>query len=111
MYQLLCTDGSTASVDSADSCNWGTISSHIIVTSEVRVVTVQADYKELLELLSYDFGAGGASTDIFELFSSANYGEYDVLFSDETKQLVDVGERDNYFSWVGEYHVEIVSGS
>ena len=60
------------------------------------------DYKELLELLSYDFGAAGQSKDIFQLFSSARYSNNDLMFSDETKQLVDVGDRDNYFTWVGE---------
>ncbi|KAK2174910.1 hypothetical protein NP493_768g01007 [Ridgeia piscesae] len=103
-YKLLCTDGTTASVTSSDTCNWGIISSNIIVTSEVRVMSFRTDYKQLLELLSYDFGVGGQSTDIFELFSSSKYNDNDLMFSDETKQLVDVGERNNYFTWVGAEH-------
>jgi len=65
-------------------------------------MSFRTDYKQLLELLSYDFGVGGQSTDIFELFSSSKYNDNDLMFSDETKQLVDVGERNNYFTWVGE---------
>ncbi len=61
----------------------------------------------LLELLSSDFGAAGEFPDIFNLFNSqTRYGDRNLMFTDETKMLLDVskvdsGSRDTYFTWVG----------
>ncbi len=61
----------------------------------------------LLELMSYDFGETGEHRDIFHMFTSTKYGMRNLLFTDETKMLLDVkkvekGSRDTYFTWVGE---------
>lgn len=85
------------------TCNWGTINSHIVMTSAFRSIDIRTAYKELLALLSYDFGDAGVFKDIMELFSSAKYGDRNLMFTDTTYQLVDVGDRDSYYSWVGEY--------
>ncbi len=63
----------------------------------------------LLELLSSDFGAVGEFPDIFNLFNSqTRYGDRNLMFTDETKMLLDVskvdsGSRDTYFTWVGKW--------
>ena len=41
-------------------------------------------------------------TDLFMLFDSEKYGRYNLMFTDATMSLVDVGDRDTYYSWVGE---------
>lgn len=84
-----------------ETCNWGTINSHVVMTSGFRAPDIRAKYKELIGLLSYDFGDEGKSKDIMELFSSIKYGKRNLLFTDTTYQLVDVVDRDTYYSWVG----------
>ena len=67
-------------------------------------------YKELLHQIDLDFGYNGEFNHIFELYNSDGYGvRRNVLFSDMTKELVDVSTvtdskgnpRDTYYSWVG----------
>ena len=61
----------------------------------------------LLELLSSDFGEVGEFTEILKLFQSqSQFGDRNLMFTDETKMLLDVskvdsGNRDTYFQWVG----------
>lgn len=103
-FELLCVNGTRAAVTDYETCNWGTINSHVVMTSGFRAPDIRAKYKELIGLLSYDFGDEGKSKDIMELFSSIKYGKRNLLFTDTTYQLVDVGDRDTYYSWVGEGH-------
>ena len=77
------------------------------MTSAFRSPDIRQAYKDLLTLISYDFGDSGKSKDIMELFSSSKYGDYNLMFTDTTSQLVDVGSRDSYYSWVGEYQKKI----
>ena len=55
-YELLCMDGTRRSVDMAASCNWGTVASHIVMTSAMRDQVTRDEYKTLLGLMSDDFG-------------------------------------------------------
>lgn len=108
-FELLCADGRRAPHDAYSTCNWGQIASHIVMTSAIRDQDYREQFKDLMKLLSYDFGVGGANTDLFELFSSSKYGKADLMFTDETKELMDVsdvgdGSRDTYYTWVGEEH-------
>lgn len=78
------------------------------MTSAIRDMNVRDEYKALLKLLSYDFGSGGASEDLFKMFDSVPYGQLNLMFTDETKVLKDVsevgdGSRDTYYGWVGQY--------
>ena len=49
-------DGTRRSVDMAASCNWGTVASHIVMTSAMRDQVTRNEYKTLLGLMSDDFG-------------------------------------------------------
>ena len=91
-FELICTDGRRAAVDQYSTCNWGEIASHIIMTSNIHNVELRIEFKRLLKLLSYDFGAAGAHKDIFELFYSWSYGKPNLMFTDATKELKDVEE-------------------
>lgn len=76
------------------------------MTSAALDADIRSDYKLLLQLMSWDFGANGANTDIFKLFESLNYGRQNLMFTDETQQLKDVasvagGTRTNYYTWAG----------
>ncbi len=78
------------------------------MTSAIHDIGLREEYKELLSLLSSDFGANGDHSDIFRIFSSIGYGKMNLMFTDETKMLIDVskvdgGSRDTYYTWVGKY--------
>jgi melanoma-associated antigen p97 len=105
-FELLCLDGTRASVDSAATCNWGTIASHTVMTSLTRDPTLRDSYKTLLMMLSIDFGDAGASTDLFQMFDSLPFGQPNLMFSDETLMFKDInqvagGSRNSYYTWAG----------
>ena len=47
-------------------------------------------------------GFEGSHIDLFEIFESSKYGRRNLIFTDTTQELYDVGERNTYYSWVGE---------
>ncbi|ESO04012.1 hypothetical protein HELRODRAFT_99809 [Helobdella robusta] len=103
-FKLLCQDGRKVDVASWETCNWGRIASHVIMTSTIRLPKLRDDYKDLLTLLSLDFGVDGLNKDLFELFTSVKYGKQNLMFSDETVMLKDVadvagGSRNSYYTW------------
>ena len=105
---MLCPDGGRAPISSSNTCHWGTIPSHIVMTSAIHDYPLREDFKMLLQLIAHDFGEGGEYLDIFDVFDSSNYNQKDLLFTDETKNLIDVqtvdgGSRNTYHTWVGEY--------
>ena len=102
----MCVNGTRAPVSSAATCNWGEISSHVVMTSLVRSPELRAAYKTLLLMLSADFGVNGASNDLFNIFNSISYGRQNLMFTDETVMLKDTtkvagGTRDSYYAWAG----------
>jgi len=74
------------------------------MTSGLKADKVVAKLKEFLLQSSDWFGYNGPYKNDFSLFESSAY-EYlerkNVLFNDATKSLVDVGERDRYYTWIG----------
>ena len=107
-FELLCPDGRRAPYDAASTCNWGTIASHIVMTSAIRDKALRDQFKMLMKLIDWDFGIGGQNTDLFHLYLSVPYGKPDLMFSDVTMSLKDVdevgdGSRNTYYTWVGKY--------
>ncbi|KAH9500931.1 hypothetical protein Btru_069230 [Bulinus truncatus] len=110
-YQLLCPDGKTAAVTEYASCNWGQVSSNVIMTSAVRETDVVKGYKDFLNILQQLFGVGGKLSSTFKIFSSESAYPIDIfkrvfirknlMFSDTTQSLIDIGS-DTYYTWVGE---------
>ncbi|CAH8852683.1 unnamed protein product [Trichobilharzia szidati] len=111
-YELLCPskmpDGSwTASISSSSTCNWGKIPSRMLMTS-----LIQSDvekYTEFLNMLVQNFGPGGSSVSIFNLFSSAGYSmpnginvTHHLMFSDFTKNIYvpPLSETETYYRWI-----------
>ncbi|RUS73301.1 hypothetical protein EGW08_018930 [Elysia chlorotica] len=110
-FQLLCPDkmGRTASVDDYANCNWGEISSNVIMTSAVRDPDVVEGYKKFLKTLERLFGPSGSLNLQFNIFGSfdqdpANGNDIvrkHLMFSDTTKKFVDIANN-NYFTWVSD---------
>ena len=112
-FRLLCPDGNgrTASVDDYENCNWGKISSNVIMTSAVRDPDIVEGYKTFLRTIEELFGPSGTLSSQFNIFTSlTNYPNNNrkdllrknLMFSDMTKKFVEMGEQ-NYFTWVGKY--------
>jgi len=113
-YELLCPDGGRRPISDSNICNWGTIPSHIVMTSAIHDYPLREDYKDLIMLIAHDFAEGGAFTHKFNLTDSVRFGMNDLLFTDETKAFVDVetvdgGSRNTYHTWVGDEFTRRVS--
>ena len=76
------------------------------MTSNLKEDSEILHLKRLLLQASDWFGPGKQYEGLFPMFSSRDYeylGRSNVLFNDNTKALVDVGARDRYYSWIGEF--------
>lgn len=111
MYQLVCPDGSSASLTDYETCNFGKVPNDIVMTSSMKDDTVVKKYKDFLVQAVRWFGPGGSQLNRvnFTMFdgraTTVNDEEQrNVLFSDATRNLTDVGSRDRYYTWIGEHH-------
>ncbi|XP_025096209.1 melanotransferrin-like [Pomacea canaliculata] len=110
-FRLVCPDRTTRSVDEYLTCNWGQISSNIIMTSAVRSADVIQGYKAFLTRAFEWFGPYGKYKSEFEIFRSnttydtdefaLTFSRKNQMFSDQTKRLEDVVGSTTYFEWVG----------
>lgn len=110
----MCPDRTTRSVDEYLTCNWGQISSNVIMTSAVRSADVIKGYKAFLTKAVEWFGPDGTYKSAFEMFRSnttydtdefaLTFSRKNQMFSDQTKHLEDVLDITTYFDWVGMYH-------
>lgn len=113
-FRLVCPDRTTRSVDEYLTCNWGQISSNVIMTSAVRSADVIKGYKAFLTKAVEWFGPDGTYKSAFEMFRSnttydtdefaLTFSRKNQMFSDQTKHLEDVPDSTTYFDWVGMYH-------
>lgn len=89
------------------TCNYGSIPSNTVMTSSLKTKTEIDVYKNFLLQAAQWFGPGGTYVNQFSMFSSAGPWAYfdrkNLLFTDSTQTLVDVGEKNTYYSWVGEF--------
>ncbi|XP_064601903.1 melanotransferrin-like [Liolophura sinensis] len=102
-YRLLCPNGNKESVDNFKNCEWGRISSHIVMTSGIREMQMVKLYREFLVNISAWFRPTGAHFQKMNLFDSSKYSVYDrsnLLFTDGTNNLWKLPEQTSYYSWV-----------
>ncbi|KAE8290119.1 Otolith matrix protein 1 [Larimichthys crocea] len=90
--KLLCPDGTEAGLDEYERCHLAAVPTNAVV---VRTENRCRVWKYLERLQN----AFGNATEGFSLFSSAGYGESDLLFSDGTHHLQRV--VGSYTSWLG----------
>ncbi|XP_015272164.1 PREDICTED: melanotransferrin-like [Gekko japonicus] len=88
-YELLCPDGSTASLNAYATCNLGHGPGHAIVTR----YNFQKITKKFLTLIQNLFGKKGKEKARFELFTSAPFSGKNLLFHDATQYLQVVEEE------------------
>ncbi|XP_068574099.1 otolith matrix protein 1 [Cebidichthys violaceus] len=90
--KLLCPDGTEADLDEFERC-------HLAAVPANAVVVRMEDKCRVWKFLERLQNAFGNSTEGFRLFSSAGYGESDLLFNDATHHLQRV--LGSYTSWLG----------
>nr|KAI8756219.1 melanotransferrin-like isoform X1 [Biomphalaria glabrata] len=78
-YQLLCPDGKTAAVTDYATCNWGQVTSNVILTSAVREPYIVKGYKNFLFAAQQLFGRGGRESVNSLLLQGY---DYDICFSE-----------------------------
>ncbi|KAM9814176.1 saxiphilin-like [Neosynchiropus ocellatus] len=94
-FELLCADGSRASLSSWQTCNLGVIPPNTVMTRPVLTARV---YDFLMK--SQETLAANPNSE-FKLFESHQYGESDLLFKDAAQCLVHTSHKD-YRSILGE---------
>ena len=106
---MLCPNGMTQPISSYINCNFGSIPANIVMTSALKTLDVREAYKKFLLQASEWFGEGKPDSNSFPMFTSDKWitstsnDQRNLLFTDTTKKLVDVGDKDTYYKWVGEY--------
>ncbi|KAH9500928.1 hypothetical protein Btru_069227 [Bulinus truncatus] len=111
-------NGKTAPVTDYATCNWGQVSSNVIVTSAVREADVVNGYKDFLNTLLELFGVGGKLSNAFKIFSSESaypveifkrvFIRKNLMFSDTTQSLLDIGS-DTYYTWAGDDFLDMLT--
>ncbi|XP_077317644.1 serotransferrin-1-like [Lithobates pipiens] len=105
-FELLCRDGSTASLKSYRTCNLGQGPSKGIVTRwHMQRVT-----KKFLTLIQNLFGRSGRQNRRLNLFSSEPYGGQNLLFLDSTQGLQVVEEDLEMTAILGLDYVALLRG-
>ncbi|XP_016132639.1 otolith matrix protein 1-like [Sinocyclocheilus grahami] len=97
--KLLCPDGREANLFQHESC-------HLAVVPTNAVVVRLEDKCRVYKFLERVQNAFANATEGFSLFSSVNYGQPDVLFSDSTTKLLRV--MGTYTSWLGPSYTTIL---
>ncbi|KAK3593059.1 hypothetical protein CHS0354_007848 [Potamilus streckersoni] len=103
-FELICPTGGSAAITDYQQCNFGKVPNNIVMTSSMKNAATIASYKSFLKQLVEWFAAGKPYTNTFSIFSSTSYSylkRSNLLFSDATKMLIDVRDRDTYYSWTG----------
>uniref|UniRef100_A0A646QDM4 Melanotransferrin 2 n=1 Tax=Hemiscolopendra marginata TaxID=943146 RepID=A0A646QDM4_9MYRI len=95
-YELLCLDGTRKPVDSFKECNWGTIPERVLMTSPQLSESQKTAIRNMFSLAQQDQEA-------FKLFDSSAYNGRHLLFHDNTKSLEDVGDKNDYEKYLGDY--------
>ncbi|KAG9487378.1 hypothetical protein GDO78_007304 [Eleutherodactylus coqui] len=82
-FELLCPDGSTASLKSYMTCNLGQGPGKAIVTK----IPMKRITKRFLSVIQNLFGRNGKHKNRFSLFASEDFGGQNLLFHDSTERL------------------------
>lgn len=107
-YELLCPNGMRVPVTEYMTCNYGSIPANTVMTSSLKTKPEVDVYKNFLLKAAQWFGPSGQYRNQFDMFSSQPWGYFNrrnLLFTDSTQTLVDVGEKNTYYSWVGELKI------
>lgn len=105
-YELLCPNGARAEVHQFEACNLARIPSHaIMVRPDTNIFTVYGLLDKAQDLFGDDGNNNG-----FRMFDSSNYHGQDLLFKDDTVQVVPVGQKTTYQDWLGPDYVAALEG-
>ncbi|XP_071098657.1 melanotransferrin-like [Haliotis cracherodii] len=100
-FELLCPDGSRASVDKWRQCNLAKVPSHTVVTSGTKTASERRHYSTILRKGQLKFGK---NSDVFQMF--ATYEGKDAIFDDSTTSLSVVPQdKQDYTTWLGNEYV------
>lgn len=93
-------------VDEYTSCNLGHVPSNILMTSSNKSKSEIQKYKEVFLAAQKTYGPTSSN---FKMFSSDNFQGRDLIFSDNTRALRDVGDKNNYKKWLGKELIDTIA--
>ncbi|XP_005406867.1 PREDICTED: inhibitor of carbonic anhydrase-like [Chinchilla lanigera] len=93
-FELLCLDGTKKPVTEAKSCHLATVPNHAVISRKDKADFVRRILFNQQEL----FGRNGFEYMMFQLFESSSK---DLLFSDDTECLANLGNKTTYEKFLG----------
>ncbi|XP_040283635.1 serotransferrin-B-like [Bufo bufo] len=102
-FELLCLDGSRASVSDYKTCNLAEVPAHAVVTRSEKMISVQ----KMLSKQQSLFGRDGIQRQKFQLFGSTE-GK-DLLFKDSTQCLLEIDQKITTEDFLGKAYYSAVS--
>ncbi|XP_069071189.1 serotransferrin-2-like [Pleurodeles waltl] len=105
-YELLCPDGTTASLSAYRSCNLGHGPGNALVTRR----NFQRTSRKFFTTVQHLFGRNGKARTRFGLFSSSPFGGKDLLLRDTTQHLEVIEEEEDITETLGLDYVALLKG-
>lgn len=113
-FELLCLDGGRRPLADYQSCNWGRIPSHAVLTTSAKTEALRLKYQRFLKEAVTLYSAASVKNDVaeftFSLFESHRYGiRPNLLFQDSTVSLFPIKRDDQlYLRYLGDAYSSIM---
>ncbi|XP_077204035.1 melanotransferrin isoform X2 [Paroedura picta] len=105
-FQLLCPNGARAEVRQFSECHWGQVPARaVMVHPDTNAVAVYGLLRKAQDFFGDDNNGHG-----FKMFSSTDFQGQDLIFRDSTIEIVPVGEKITYMSWLEQQFLESLEG-
>ncbi|XP_039197494.1 melanotransferrin-like [Crotalus tigris] len=105
-FQLLCPNGARAEVPQFAHCHWGQVPPRVImVHPDTSALVVYGLLRKAQDFFGDDNNPNG-----FKMFSSSEFQKQDLIFKDSTVEIVPVGERRTFESWLGQPFLDSLEG-
>ncbi|KAM5291853.1 inhibitor of carbonic anhydrase-like [Ctenodactylus gundi] len=101
-FELLCLDGTRKPVTEAQSCHLAVVPNHAVVSRKDKADFVRRILFNQQEL----FGRNGFEYLMFQLFESS---KKDLLFSDDTECLANLGNKTTYETYLGPEYLALMA--
>ncbi|XP_054840150.1 melanotransferrin [Eublepharis macularius] len=105
-FQLLCPNGARAEVSQFAKCHWGEVPARaVMVHPDINALAVYGLLSKAQDFFGDDNNEHG-----FKMFNSTDFQGQNLIFRDSTTEIVPVGEKTTFMSWLGKEFLESLDG-
>ncbi|XP_015284559.1 PREDICTED: melanotransferrin-like [Gekko japonicus] len=105
-FQLLCPNGARAEVRQFARCHWGQVPARaVMVHPDTNALAVYGLLSKAQDFFGDDYNGHG-----FKMFDSSDFQGADLIFRDSTTEIVPVGVKTTYASWLETQFLESLEG-